>query len=172
MFDIADRIKEDKDKESIKIDRALRPTNFLEYIGQKDLISRLEIAIKASKERGDPLGHILLTGPPGLGKTSMAHVVANESEVKIKSIVAPNLKTTGDLLEIVTKHNKRDILFIDEIHSLSSKVEESLYSVMEDFCVSYKLGNKEIINIQIEPFCLIGATTCPRKVNSSASRSF
>lgn len=150
--------------ESQDDNRALRPHDFNDYIGQGELLDKLRIAIQAANEREDPLDHLLLTGPPGLGKTSIAYVIANECGVPIRTIMAPSLKNTADLLEILVKLDDRGILFIDEIHALNKKTEESLYSAMEDFLVSQKLQNKEYLDIPLRPFCLIGATTCPGKI--------
>lgn len=141
----------------------LRPNSFQDYIGQEELINKLRIAIEAANERGDALDHILITGPPGLGKTSIAYVIANECDISIRSLMAPSIKTTADLLETLVKLEERSILFIDEIHALPKKTEEALYSAMEDFYICQKLPNKEYLNLAVPKFCLIGATTCPRK---------
>jgi Holliday junction DNA helicase RuvB len=144
-----------------KIDRALRPKCFDDYIGQADLLKKLEICIEAAKNRKDPLDHILLSGPPGLGKTTIGNIIAEEYGCKCKIVNAPSISSVGDLIELLHKQNKNDILFIDEIHRLSNKIGEVLYPAMEDYKLDMKLGNKEVVSIKIKPFCLIGATTHP-----------
>lgn len=147
-----------------RIDRALRPLSFDTFVGQKDLVQKLKIAIQAANARKDPVDHILVFGPPGLGKTTIAQIVANECQTGYKHINAPSIKTTADILEILTKLKSRDVLFIDEIHALEKKTEETLYSAMEDFKITIKLGNKDHVTVPIQPFCLIGATTNPGRM--------
>lgn len=147
------------------VNRALRPEDFDSYIGQGDLTKKLKICIEAANEREEPVDHILLSGPPGLGKTTIAQIVAKTSGTKYKQIAAPALKNTVDILDILTKLEPRDILFLDEIHALSRSIEETIYSAMEDYAVSIKLGNKEITQISVNPFCLVGATTHPGKMS-------
>lgn len=145
-----------------KEESSLRPRNFNEYIGQKNIKKNLHIAISASKKRGEFLDHILLFGPPGLGKTTLSFVIANEMNANIKVTSAPMIEKSGDLAAILTNLNKGDILFIDEIHRLGSNIEEILYSAMEDFRLDIIIGSgpaAQTIKVDIEKFTLIGATT-------------
>ncbi|RDU57918.1 Holliday junction branch migration DNA helicase RuvB [Helicobacter sp. MIT 99-5507] len=145
-----------------KEESSLRPQNFNEYIGQKNIKKNLHIAISASKKRGEFLDHILLFGPPGLGKTTLSFVIANEMNTNIKVTSAPMIEKSGDLAAILTNLNKGDILFIDEIHRLGSNIEEILYSAMEDFRLDIIIGSgpaAQTIKVDIEKFTLIGATT-------------
>ncbi len=145
-----------------KEESSLRPQNFNEYIGQKNIKKNLHIAISASKKRGEFLDHILLFGPPGLGKTTLSFVIANEMNANIKVTSAPMIEKSGDLAAILTNLNKGDILFIDEIHRLGSNIEEILYSAMEDFRLDIIIGSgpaAQTIKVDIEKFTLIGATT-------------
>ena len=150
--------------EEDSLDRALRPQTFDNYIGQKELIEKLRISIEAAKQRDEPLDHTLMFGPPGLGKTTIANIIATEAETDCKTVVATSIKSTGDLIELLTKTKRRGILFIDEIHAMNKKIEETLYSAMEDYKINVKLGNKEIVKLNVQPFCLIGATTVPGKM--------
>jgi Holliday junction DNA helicase RuvB len=126
----------------------------------------LKVAIEASIERDEPLPHILCFGGPGLGKSSLAQTIANEGNYNIRTFMAPSIKSMADIMEILTKTKYKDIIFIDEIHTLDRKIEEMLYSAMEDFKVSVKLGNKQIVQIKVNPFCCIGATTMIGKVSA------
>jgi Holliday junction DNA helicase RuvB len=148
------------------IDRALRPESFQDYVGQADLIKKLTVSIQAANERNDPLDHTLLFGPPGLGKTTIALIIAKEAGVNCKTVAAPAVKKPADLIEILCKIKERDVLFIDEIHRLDNKVEENLYTAMEDYKIGVRLKNGEIINVAVKPFCLIGATTVPGKMQA------
>ncbi|HEX4124962.1 MAG TPA: Holliday junction branch migration DNA helicase RuvB [Tepidisphaeraceae bacterium] len=141
---------------------ALRPRTFDQYIGQDSLIRKLRIAVKAAKGRKEPVDHVLLHGPPGLGKTTLAHVVANEVEAQVHVTNGPALTKGADLVGILTKLAVGDVLFIDEIHRLSPIVEEYLYPAMEDFKVDVTLdqgAHARTVTIPIQPFTLIGATT-------------
>ena len=149
-----------------KLNNIFRPQDLKGYIGQKELIDRLLVATQASNERDEPLDHVMISGNPGLGKTTIARIISTMCNSKFYSVAAPTVKTMADLISILTDIKKKDILFIDEIHSLSSKIEESLYSAMEDFRINIKLPNKSIIEIDIEPFCLVAATTQLGKVSS------
>ena len=144
------------------IDRALRPLNFDDFAGQESILENLKIFVEAAKERGEALDHTLFHGPPGLGKTTLAHILANELEVGIKLTSGPVLDKPGDLAGLLTNLQSRDILFIDEIHRLSPIVEEYLYSAMEDYKIDILIEsgpNARTVQINLEPFTLVGATT-------------
>ena len=144
------------------IDRALRPTLLKDYVGQKKVCEHLEIFIAAAKKRGEPLDHLLVFGPPGLGKTTLAHIVANEMGVNLRQTSGPVLERPGDLAAILTNLEKNDVLFIDEIHRLSPVVEEILYPALEDYQIDIMIGEgpaARSIKLDLPPFTLIGATT-------------
>ena len=144
------------------IDRALRPLSFDDFAGQESILENLKIFVLAAKERGEALDHTLFHGPPGLGKTTLAHILANELEVGIKLTSGPVLDKPGDLAGLLTNLQPRDILFIDEIHRLSPIVEEYLYSAMEDYKIDILIEsgpNARTVQINLEPFTLVGATT-------------
>src|SRR6476619_5755973 len=141
---------------------ALRPQTFGQYIGQATLIRKLQIAVKAARGRDEPVEHALLHGPPGLGKTTLAHVIANEMGAQVHVTNGPALTKGADLVGILTKLNRGDVLFIDEIHRLPAIVEEYLYPAMEDFKVDIPLDSgmhARAVTFDIQPFTLIGATT-------------
>ena len=144
------------------LDTTLRPKYLKEYVGQADLKKNLEVFIGAAKHREEPLDHILFYGPPGLGKTTLAYVIANEMGANIHVISGPSIEKTGDLAIALSEIECGDILFIDEIHRMPKVAQEALYSAMEDFCfnvnVSRETGTR-IINMKIPPFTVIGATT-------------
>ncbi|MBX3408992.1 MAG: Holliday junction branch migration DNA helicase RuvB [Phycisphaeraceae bacterium] len=145
-----------------QINWALRPTEIGEYIGQRDLIERVRIAIAAAKGRGDPLEHMLLHGPPGLGKTTLAHVLANEMGGKIVATSGPALTRGTDLVSALTRLGHGDILFIDEVHRLPIAVEEFIYPAMEDFRIDVTLDSgmaARTVQVRCKPFTLLGATT-------------
>ncbi|PHK50981.1 Holliday junction branch migration DNA helicase RuvB [Staphylococcus edaphicus] len=149
------------DEES-SFELSLRPTKLRQYIGQSAIKSNLEVFIKAAKIRQEPLDHVLLFGPPGLGKTTLSNIIANEMEVNIRTISGPSIERPGDLAAILSSLQPGDVLFIDEIHRLSSVVEEVLYPAMEDFFLDIVIGKGEearSIRIDLPPFTLIGATT-------------
>ena len=144
------------------LDTSLRPSSLAEYIGQEKLKSNLEISIAAAKGRGEPLDHMLLHGPPGLGKTTLAHIVGAEMETRVKATSGPALERPADMVSILTRLQKDEVLFIDEVHRLSRVVEEVLYGAMEDFVVSWVIDKglkARSINLTIQPFTFIGATT-------------
>lgn len=148
--------------EDFEIDKALRPLSFDDFAGQQHALENLQVFVKASNLRGDALDHTLLHGPPGLGKTTLAHILANELEVNIKVTSGPVIDKPGDLAGLLTNLEERDVLFIDEIHRLSSVVEEYLYSAMEDYKIDIMIEsgpNARTVEINLNPFTLIGATT-------------
>ncbi len=145
-----------------EIENSLRPTRLDEYVGQDKIKQSLEVYIKAAKSRKDALDHVLLYGPPGLGKTTLAHIIANELGSQFKITSGPAIEHAADLAAILTNLNKNDVLFIDEIHRLNKSVEEILYPAMEDFALDFIVGkgpSAKNMRLKIQPFTLIGATT-------------
>jgi len=154
--------KEVNNNEEKEAESSLRPQSFSTYIGQDTIKTSLDIAIQAARKREDALDHILLYGPPGLGKTTLAHIIANEMNANIKILSGPTLERTGDLASILTNLEEYDILFIDEIHRLNTTIEEILYPAMEDYALDIILGKgpgARNIRIDLPKFTIIGATT-------------
>src|SRR6185295_401059 len=148
--------------EEQELEVTLRPRDFANYIGQERLKKNLQLAIQAATKRGEPLDHVLLYGPPGLGKTTMASVIANEMGAQIRVTSGPAIERAGDLASLLTNLQDGDILFIDEIHRLHRSVEEVLYSAMEDFKIDIMLGkgpSTKSLRLDVPKFTLIGATT-------------
>src|SRR5581483_574932 len=150
------------DPDEQELEQTLRPKKFAEYIGQERLKKNLKLAIDAAKKRGEPIDHVLLYGPPGLGKTTMATVIANEMGAQIRITSGPAIARAGDLASLLTNLQDGDILFIDEIHRLPRTVEEVLYSAMEDFKLDIMLGkgpSAKSLRLDLPKFTIIGATT-------------
>ncbi|RBO82851.1 Holliday junction branch migration DNA helicase RuvB [Marinomonas aquiplantarum] len=145
-----------------QVDRAIRPQALSEYIGQPVVREQMEIFIQAARQRSEPLDHTLVFGPPGLGKTTLAHIIGNEMGAEVRTTSGPVLERAGDLAALLTNLNEGDILFIDEIHRLSPAIEEVLYPAMEDYQLDIMIGEgpaARSIKIELPPFTLVGATT-------------
>ena len=163
MFDInQDRLIDSSLKIEDESEVSLRPRNISEYIGQTNAVNQLNIFIEAAKKRNETLDHVLLYGPPGLGKTTLSHIIASEMGVDIKVTSGPAIERAGDLAALLTNLKDKDILFIDEIHRINRNVEEVLYPAMEDYCLDIIIGkgpSARSIRLDIPKFTLIGATT-------------
>lgn len=157
-----DHILESEKLETDSFENNIRPQSLKEYIGQEEITSNLSVFIEASKIRNESLDHVLLYGPPGLGKTTLAHIIANELGVNLKTASGPSLEKSGDLAAVLSTLEPGDVLFIDEIHRMPSYIEEILYPAMEDFVLDIMIGgegNSRSIRINLPPFTLVGATT-------------
>jgi Holliday junction DNA helicase RuvB len=145
-----------------RFDRALRPTTLSEYVGQRAHVENLKIFVEAARRRGEPMDHVLLCGPPGLGKTTLAHILAREMGVQLHATSGPAIEHKGTLAALVTRLGENDVLFIDEIHRLSAIVEENLYPAMEDYKIDVVTGEgayASSITLPLKPFTVVGATT-------------
>lgn len=162
MEDINRFVTSTKNMTDAEIENSLRPNNFNEYIGQTKVKEALSVYIQAAKNRKESLDHVLLYGPPGLGKTTLSHIIANELGSQFKVTSGPAIEHAADLAAILTNLNQNDVLFIDEIHRLNKTVEEILYPAMEDFALDFIVGkgpSARNMRLKIKPFTLIGATT-------------
>lgn len=162
-------ISSTKNMSDVEVENKLRPLSFDEYVGQEKIKSNLKVYIAAAKKRKEALDHVLLYGPPGLGKTTLSHIISNEIGSQIKITSGPSIENAADLAAILTNLGTNDVLFIDEIHRLSKSVEEILYPAMEDYALDFIVGkgpSARSMRLKIQPFTLIGATT---KVGSISS---
>ena len=162
IFNMVERIIQSYKREDESEPVSLRPRSLEDYVGQKRVKDILSVALKAAKNRDEALDHVLFYGPPGLGKTTLAHIIANELDVTLVTASGPTLEKAKDVAAILTNLGKRDVLFIDEIHRMNRAVEETLYGVMEDFVIDIVIGSgphAKCLRLPIEPFTLIGATT-------------
>jgi len=154
---------------------SLRPQSFDEWIGQRDTVDKLSISIQAARKRGEPLEHTLFYGPPGLGKTTLAHIIAKEMGTRLVAISGPGLERTGDLMGVLTNLERGDVLFIDEVHRLPTAVEEFLYPAMEDFHIDFivdKGAFARTVPVRLKEFTLVGATTRAGLISSPLRERF
>jgi holliday junction DNA helicase RuvB len=161
--------------EETQVERQLRPQRLHEYVGQRAAVESLRVSVEAARQRSEPLDHVLLSGPPGLGKTTLATIMANEMGASIVTTAGPSLERGADLMGILTNLAERDVLFIDEIHRLPRVVEELLYPAMEDFSINFVMDkglNARTMRIPLRPFTLVGATTRPGMLSSPLRERF
>src|SRR5210317_2535388 len=162
MNEYLDASNKDLNPEEFDLEKKLRPLSFDDFAGQDQILENLKIFVEAANQRDEALDHTLFHGPPGLGKTTLAHILANELQVGIKVTSGPVLDKPGDLAGLLTNLDERDVLFIDEIHRLSPVIEEYLYSAMEDYKIDIMIEsgpNARSVQLNLNPFTLVGATT-------------
>ncbi len=163
------RIVDAEEQQTDSFENNIRPQSLKEYVGQKEITENLKVFIEAAKIRNEPLDHVLLYGPPGLGKTTLSHIIANELGTNIKTASGPSIEKSGDLAAILSTLEPGDVLFIDEIHRMPKYIEEILYPAMEDFEIDLVLNNdgkSRTIKIDLPPFTLVGATTRAGDISS------
>jgi Holliday junction DNA helicase RuvB len=161
--------------EEVQFERALRPRSFEEYVGQEQAVASLRVSVEAARQRGECVDHVLLYGPPGLGKTTLAGIIANEMGTRLETTSGPAIERGGDLLGILSNLAAKDVLFIDEIHRLPRVVEELLYPAMEDFAVNFVMErgmHARSIKHRLEPFTLVAATTRPGMLSAPLRERF
>ncbi len=161
--------------EETQVERQLRPQRLHEYVGQRAAVESLRVSVEAARQRAEPLDHVLLSGPPGLGKTTLAAIMANEMGASLVTTAGPSLERGADLMGILTNLAERDVLFIDEIHRLPRVVEELLYPAMEDFSINFVMDkglNARTMRIPLRPFTMVGATTRPGMLSSPLRERF
>ena len=164
-----DRIIDAEEKQEDVFEKNIRPQSLDEYVGQKEIKENLRVFIKAALMREEPLDHVLLYGPPGLGKTTLAHIIANELGTNLKTASGPSIEKTGDLAAVLSTLEPGDVLFIDEIHRMPKFIEEVLYPAMEDFEIDLVIGEtgkSRNIKIDLPPFTLVSATTRAGDISS------